>query len=211
MKLTLRKGMLILGMAVCMSSVVMAQDNNSSSIEQVQETQDEVKVVNLTREQFIKRLSEVRGIPFAKAEAQLNSSEGVDESSRTIMSRSSSVDTYYQEWVGYSEGGLGYRVEAGALVKIESSGSFRGLVGVEEVWTNASGSGDYTWSESYVSPVNVTANGLTLKWRGVIEVAVEKSVSGGYSAAGFEMGGSVGSTTYARKTISDQKTFKLYN
>lgn len=106
------------------------------------------------------------------------------------------------------DAGMGYLVEVGCQVKVACGSGHCNYMEVIKEWSEASGSGDYTWNAFYVT---VTIEGdlddtLRFQTRGTLEVAVESSMTTGFEAAGFSVSGTVGGTTYFRKTISVNQT-----
>lgn len=80
---------------------------------------------------------------------------------------------------------------------------------IVETWSEASGSGEYTWNSFYVTATveGTLADSIYFQSRGTLEVAVDSSMSGGFEAAGFSISATVGTTTYFRKTISIDDTW----
>lgn len=99
--------------------------------------------------------------------------------------------------------GAGYQVEVGCLVNVHCGGGHCNFGEIEKTWSLATGSGNYTWTEAYshATVIGQYAEGLHFQARGVIEVAVSTSTSSGLEAAGFSVSGTIGNTTYYRKTM----------
>lgn len=49
------------------------------------------------------------------------------------------------------QAGAGYQVEVGCLVNVHSGGGHSNFGTVEQTWSLATGSGDYTWTQAYSS------------------------------------------------------------
>lgn len=106
------------------------------------------------------------------------------------------------------DAGMGYLIEVGCQVKVACGSGHCNFVEVIKEWSEASGSGDYTWNAFYVTVTieGNTSDTLRFQTRGTLEVAVESSMTTGFEAAGFSVSGTIGGTTYFRKTLSINQT-----
>ena len=115
-----------------------------------------------------------------------------------------------ERWIKY-DAGMGYIIEVGCIVEQECGSGHCNYGDVLETWSEASGSGDYTWNPFYaraeVGPPFDTS--ITFTSRGTLEVAVGASVTAGFEAAGFSLAGELSGTYYMRKTVSIEDTFEL--
>ncbi len=177
-------------------------------------TSDNVMVRTLTREQAIQRISEIRNISIKEASIKLNEIDQQSKKSTTYSQ--TNITPYainsYQEYYSQKDLGMGFKVEVGALCGMASGGGYTQFEKVIDKWSKAIGSGNYTWDAFYTEAIILNSGQLSLRTRGNIEVTASQSLSTGFSAAGFEIGGSVGSNYYYRKTesISDTKTMSWY-
>lgn len=134
-----------------------------------------------------------------------------------IESRSTArATTFVQRTVRSSD--PGYEIELGGIWSVYNEGSFRQLNSLHTSWSGAVGSGNYTWSQLYLTDLSgsyPTTVGY-LKTRGTAEVAVDTSVSGSYElkssllGMGFSASSSVGETIYYRKVIEITLRWDLY-
>lgn len=102
------------------------------------------------------------------------------------------------------DAGMGYIIEVGCQVKVACGSGHCNFVEVIKEWSDATGSGSYTWKKFYVTVTieGATKDTLRFQTRGALEVAVDSSTTGGFEAAGFSVSSTTGGTTYYRKTIS---------
>lgn len=121
----------------------------------------------------------------------------------------------YTEWYTQKNVGAGYKVEVGALVKMATGGGYSQFDTVMSTWSEAIGSGSYTWESFYKEAQILNAGQLLLSSRGNIVVAVDRSTSAGIKlgndliAAGFEISHEISKTTYYRQTVSVRETITL--
>lgn len=116
-----------------------------------------------------------------------------------MVARSERVEERY---ITYSAG-MGYQIEIGCLVVVAcGSGHCKFVEVLDDVWSEASGSGSYTWDAfyTYVTIEGSVGDSLRFRTRGVL--VVETDITFGFEAAGFEILPSVGGTYYARKTMT---------
>jgi len=99
-------------------------------------------------------------------------------------------------------------VELGMAYTVYTYGSFRQVNSIDSVWTGATGSGFYTWSEFYNNsyPSSFPATNIEAHARGVVETQIDLSISGSAEikqeliGCGFSVSATVGTTVYLRKT-----------
>ena len=149
----------------------------------------------LTREETLQILQEKVGLTPAEAIERYNeiSTRGVTTGERYIT-----VDI-----------GMGYAVEVGCLVEIEYNG--RSNFGeILEVWSEPVGSGSYAWNAfyAYATVQGIGKDEIRFQSRGNFEVSVDISASAGFEAAGFTLGGTVGTTSTFRKTVSIDEVWR---
>lgn len=189
---------LLLVITSTLSINVSAASNNSN---------EDVVKKTLTKEQYIKKLSEKENI--SEAEARLK----IESSNDTLLKASG---TTYQEMYTRKNCGAGFILEVGALVRISYSGNYRGLLSVDSTWSDAVGSGSPDWDQFYCKGEVQSANDLYLSARGNITVKVNMSTSAGAAfgselvGASFTASQSVGHTVTYRKTVSHTKILHLY-
>jgi len=122
-----------------------------------------------------------------------------------LIARSQRLEERYITY----DAGMGYLIEVGCQVKVSCGSGHCNFEEVIKEWSEASGSGAYTWNAYYVT---VTIEGGTKKdtlrfqTRGTLEVAVDASATGGFEGAGFSLSGTIGGTYYYRKVISIDQT-----
>lgn len=107
------------------------------------------------------------------------------------------------------DAGMGYLIEVGCQVKVACGSGHCNFVEVIKEWSEASGSGSYTWNPFYVTVTiegGIKKDTLRFQTRGALEVAIDSSMSAGFEAAGFSVSGTIGRTTYFRKVMSINQT-----
>ena len=209
----------ILSMVFSVNTEAIQAPNMGNVVETKVEVDGTVSTVReLTEEEYIIRLSEVSGISLEDAEIKVNKTKAnLSDENRglSIVILGLPPHHHYMQYIVTNDFGGGYLVEAGALAVVYSHGSFRAIASINQVWTAATGSGTYTWHESYKEAVH---NGIsiTVKARGNIVVEVDTSVEGGVEIGsdlvgfGFNLSGSTSTTNYYRKTEDWSKTWNLY-
>lgn len=118
--------------------------------------------------------------------------------------------TLGERWIKY-DAGMGYEIEVGCLIEIESGSGHFNFGDVIERWSAATGSGNYTWDEFYVyaevgPPFDTSIN---FRAKGNLEVTSSTSSSVGFEAAGFSIVGSVTTQYIYRKTVSIDETWTV--
>ncbi|MFJ8088490.1 hypothetical protein ACIQ7N_09830 [Lysinibacillus sp. NPDC095746] len=103
-------------------------------------------------------------------------------------------------------------VTYGVDTVIYNSGSFREVVSVDAgtAFVLPSGSGTHTWLNGYQTASKASSTTVTFRATGNLEYAVSKSISAGFSAAGFSLSSTSGNTVTYRKFHQIAHTFSLY-
>lgn len=114
---------------------------------------------------------------------------------------------YEERYITY-DAGMNYLIEVGCQVLVSCGSGHCNFVEVIKEWSEATGSGSYTWNAFYVTVTieGVRKDTLRFQTRGSLEVAVDTSMTSGFELAGFSVSGTVGGTTYYRKSISIDQT-----
>ncbi|RCX13520.1 hypothetical protein DFR58_11760 [Anaerobacterium chartisolvens] len=208
----------IVGLILCFSMIasfsvnVFAFENNTK--ETSGKTTSYSRVV--TKQQAVERIMKVSNVSSSKAETILAEAEAIAESVKDgdRMSLMASASTYYKEFIIENDYGAGFTVEAGCLLLITRySSGHEYISSIIDDWTIPSGSGTYTWEEAYCISELQGSSKVYLGARGVIEVAVNTSTSGGIQfknelvSVGFTVSTSIGSTYYCRKVKSWDGTY----
>lgn len=106
----------------------------------------------------------------------------------------------------------GLNIQYGVDSVIYSSGSFRQFVSINAstAFVMPSGSGTHNWSPAYQTATLVDSQNVNFRAYGNLESTVSKSVSAGFSAAGFSISSTTGTTVTLRKSHQIDHTFTLY-
>lgn len=166
----------------------------------------------LTYEEAVEVLMQKVNISREEAQEMLEPSNDMQVYSDVVG------NTSYHEYTDTYTIADRYSVEIGGLWQTYNYGSFRQFNECVSCWTAATGSGSYTWEEIYVLDVTESypTTAVSLSARGVIEVAVDSSTSGGIQLGseliglGFERSDTVGFTTYFRYTETIGLSRSLY-
>ncbi|MCL4365602.1 hypothetical protein M1437_00010 [Patescibacteria group bacterium] len=162
----------------------------------------------LTKEEAIKRVSEIDGISLEDAKKKVSQADSQDKV--TALSGYT-----YAEYYTTKKLGAGYEVEVGSVVRMATGGGYSNFDTIISSWSVASGSGSYTWNKFHVSNQILNAGQLLLNSRGALEVKVDTSTTAGAQAgsellgASFSVSSTVGTTTYYRKTETIKETITL--
>ncbi|MEK5233015.1 hypothetical protein MHB42_14930 [Lysinibacillus sp. FSL K6-0232] len=104
-------------------------------------------------------------------------------------------------------------VTYGVDTVIYSSGSFREVVSVNSgtAFVLPGGSGSYTWANGYQTASKASSTTVSFRAAGNLEYKVNnRSISSGFSAAGFSLTATSGNTHTYRKFHQISHTFSLY-
>lgn len=207
---------------VMLSSLTVFGQNVDEPSDLFAENQEGVKVTELTKDEYIAKLARLNSISMEEA-ADIIKTNTQNQNPSFVSNRASrgpdDDNTFYREYIIEYNYGLGTKVEAGALARIYSYGSFRNFQSVDRTWSEASGSGPYTWKCFYITPRIIDGYKLELLTRGAVEVAVTGSVTISGNAGvtvqglvniGFQASGTIGSTVYLRKVGSFSRNWSLY-
>lgn len=106
----------------------------------------------------------------------------------------------------------GLNIQYGVDTVIYSSGSFREFVSINSssAFVLPSGSGTHNWSPAYQTATLESPINVSFRAYGNLESTVSKSVSAGFTAAGFSISGTTGTTVTLRKSHQISHNFSLY-
>lgn len=106
----------------------------------------------------------------------------------------------------------GLNIQYGVDSVVYSSGSFRQFVSINPstAFVIPSGSGTHNWSPAYQTATLVDSQNVKFRAFGNLESTVSKSISAGFSAAGFSVSSTTGTTVTLRKSHQIDHTFTLY-
>ena len=180
---------------VIVCGILFSVENSAMAAEPAEESPKITEYTNvLEGEEGIKRIAEIYNISYGEAEAKYNDLRaGVDRLE----------ERYIQQDVG-----MGYIIEVGCLVQVQCGVGHCNYVVVNSTWSNVISSGNATWEQfyAYATIEGTLKDTLRFQARGNLVVTASQSLSSGFSAAGFTIGGSTGTTCYYRKTVSINQT-----
>lgn len=167
------------------NSLVLSKPNNKA-------LNDSVNSRVLTKEQAIKRISEVDHISKKEATKKVD-----------MLSTKDGILKKYHEYSTTVKLGAGYLVEVGSICQMDTISGHSEFRNIISSWSSSTGKGDYSWDIFFLHNHILNAGQLRLFSRGCIDDPKYISTS---STDGTQK---IGTTFHFRKTKTIDKTISL--
>lgn len=204
----------VLATGIFLSTGLESKTVQASTIQKNEVEKSTRTVINLTREEYIQKISEIEGVSIEDARDRINEREikqGLTKVNSVNGGISTyAISTYYQQI--YSTETLGdCELTYGFLATISSSGSFRWFSNTDSPYVLPTGISGLSWTGgNAVAKISSNSNAVSFFASGTIDGTISSSYEAGFEAAGFSVSTSTSNTIYVRKFHQISKTFSIY-